>query len=57
MEAPRNFKEIVKTIRFKSEENTLDQALKSPVTNSISVTYELIQSSFGVDLKARRLDG
>ncbi|WP_044173514.1 DUF6371 domain-containing protein [Flectobacillus major] len=57
MEAPRNFKEIVKTIRFKSAENTLEQAFKNTVTNSLSITYETLQSSFGVDLKARRLDG
>ena len=53
MEEPREVKEIVKTIRFKEENNGLIDKMKNAVTNSLSIKYNQYSSKFALDLNNR----
>ena len=53
LEEPREMKEVVKTIRFKEENNELVDKMKDAVTNSLSLRYTQYSSKFSLDLTNR----
>lgn len=53
MEEPRGMKEVVKTIRFRGEDNDHEDKMKNAVTNSLSLKYDIYCSKFSLDLKNR----
>ena len=53
MEEPREAKEVVKTIRFREENNGLIDKMKNAVTNSLSLRYNQYSSKFALDLTNR----
>ncbi|WP_188769069.1 hypothetical protein [Emticicia aquatilis] len=53
LESPREMKEIIKTIRFREENDGNENAMKNSVTNSLSITYSVYSSKFGLDFTNR----
>lgn len=53
IEEPREAKEVVKTIRFREENNGVVDKMKNAVTNSLSLRYSLYSSKFALDLTNR----
>jgi hypothetical protein len=53
MEEPRGMKEVVKTIRFRGEDNDHEDKMKNAVTNSLSLKYDIYCSKFSLDLNNR----
>ncbi len=55
LESPREMKEIIKTIRFREENDGTINAMKNTVTNSLSITYSIYSSKFGLDFTNRAI--
>ena len=53
MEEPREMREIVKTIRFREENNGHEDKMKNAVTNSLSLIYKKYSSKYSLDLTNR----
>lgn len=48
-------KEIIKTIRFREENDGNVNAMKNAVTNSLSISYSIYSSKFGLDFTNRAI--
>ena len=53
MEEPRGVKEVLKTIRFREENNEHEDKMKNAVTNSLSIKWNNYSSKFALDLTNR----
>lgn len=53
LEAPREEKEIKKTIRFRDDIDITQNTMNSPVTNSLSIKYITYSNKFSLDLSNR----
>ena len=53
LESPREIKEIVKTIRFRADNEGNSNTMKNAVTNSLSIRYDIYSTRFGIDFTNR----
>ncbi len=53
LEEPREIREIVKTIRFREDNNGHEDKMKNSVTNSLSLMYKKYSSKYSLDLTNR----
>lgn len=53
LESPREIREIIKTIRFREENDSNANTMKNTVTNSLSITYSIYSTKFGLDFTNR----
>ncbi|AFK04326.1 hypothetical protein Emtol_3197 [Emticicia oligotrophica DSM 17448] len=53
LESPREIREIIKTIRFREENDGNVNTMKNAVTNSLSITYSIYSTKFGLDFTNR----